>query len=94
MDTIIYGNWNVYQKIHGPQIDPPAPSVLGAGSQVVAANQDLNNKDNLDKTKINYRANSDNFTIYRINSRIPFATEYLVTKYGGLSSRVGTNLGM
>jgi hypothetical protein len=37
---------------------------------------------------------TDRFTIYRIDSREPYASEFLVTKYGNLETRLGTSLGL
>jgi hypothetical protein len=43
---------------------------------------------------IAYGNNTNNYSLVQIKSREPYAAEYLYTKYGGLGSRVGTNMGM
>ncbi len=42
---------------------------------------------------IKYNNNNNNYSLVQINSREPYAAEYLYTKYGGLGSILGTNLG-
>lgn len=38
-------------------------------------------------------SNENNNKIYRINSRVPYATEEYIGKYGYLQSKLGTMLG-
>jgi hypothetical protein len=92
--SIVSSNWNTDNISFGP--DKASNSDSKDPNPAIIPNSNISGSFLEQKKSTSTSEQKDSgqiYKIFRINGREPYASETVVTKYGSLESKLGTNLG-